>query len=193
MGDFWEATGLGASVRGLFSTDGVPMVRWASADLGSFSIFFAFLDRFLPVFGPYFALFPSMSCAYLYVHNFLPTNVSVGEGNRGNDEIRPVRRSPQGEGGEPTRRRPDKSGLWRAGMTNQIRNPNDERQADKSRVSSRAQSRDLAVNPLRSAVQSALARQACRGLTASRAVAGGRSRTPARGAVAPWRGKPAGA
>ena len=51
-----------------------------------FRAFFDFLhvfDRFLPVFGPYFALFPSMSCAYLYVHNFLPANVSVdGQGLR---------------------------------------------------------------------------------------------------------------
>ena len=44
--------------------------------------------RFLPVFGPHFALFPSMSCAYLYVHNFLPTNVSRswGCGIRGRRE-----------------------------------------------------------------------------------------------------------
>jgi hypothetical protein len=28
------------------------------------------LVRFLPVFGPFFALFPSMSCAYLYVNNY---------------------------------------------------------------------------------------------------------------------------
>jgi hypothetical protein len=41
------------------------------------------LGRFLPVFVPNFALFPSMPCAYLYVHNFLSTNVSVdGQGLR---------------------------------------------------------------------------------------------------------------
>jgi len=52
------------------------LVRWASADLGPFSTFFTFLDRFLPVFGPYFALFPSMSCAYLYVNNFFPASLA---------------------------------------------------------------------------------------------------------------------
>ena len=82
MGDFLRATGPGAGVRGDFSTDGVPLVRWASADLGPFSTFFAFLARFLPVFRPYLALFPSMSCAYLYVHNFPPPRVSrIGRGN----------------------------------------------------------------------------------------------------------------
>jgi len=75
-GDFLQATGPGAGVRGDFSADGVPLVRWASADLGPFSHFFAFLVRFLPVFGPHFALFPSMSCAYLYVHNFRRTRAS---------------------------------------------------------------------------------------------------------------------
>ena len=61
------------------------MVRWASANLVLFSTFFAFFDRFLPVFVPFFALFPSMSCAYLYVHNFPRTHVSGirGRGNRG--------------------------------------------------------------------------------------------------------------
>jgi hypothetical protein len=34
------------------------------------------LVRFLPVFVPFFALFPSMPCAYLYVHNFPRTRVS---------------------------------------------------------------------------------------------------------------------
>jgi len=49
---------------------------------GAFSTFFTFLGRFLPVFVPYFALFPSMPCAYLYVHNFLRTRVSrIGRGN----------------------------------------------------------------------------------------------------------------
>ena len=77
LGGFWEATGPGAGVRGDFSADGVLLVRWASADLGPFSTFFAFLERFLPVFRPYFALFPSMSCAYLYVHNFPRTRVTL--------------------------------------------------------------------------------------------------------------------
>ena len=70
LGGFLEPTGPGAGVRGLFSAKGVPLVRWASADLVLFSTFFAFLDRFLPVFVPFFALFSSMSCAYLYVNNF---------------------------------------------------------------------------------------------------------------------------
>jgi len=88
LGDFLGPTGLGAGVRpataravpvpgGDFSADGGLLVRWASADLGPFSTFFAFLDRFLPVFGHYFALFPSMPCAYLYVHNFRRTRVTL--------------------------------------------------------------------------------------------------------------------
>jgi len=76
LGGFLEPIGPGASVRGDFSADGVLLVRWASANLVPFSTFFTFFDRFLPVFRPYFALFPSMSCAYLYVHNFPRTRVS---------------------------------------------------------------------------------------------------------------------
>ena len=76
MGDFWEATGPGASARGLFSADGVLLVRWASGNFDFFRGFFVFLARFLPVFVPFFALFPSMSCTYLYVHNFPRTRVS---------------------------------------------------------------------------------------------------------------------
>jgi len=101
LGGFLEPIGPGTGVRGLFSADGVLLVRWASADLGLFSTFFAFLARFLPVFVPFFALFPSMSCAYLYVHNFRRTRVSrfgrenlafdkeTAEATGGNDEIRP--------------------------------------------------------------------------------------------------------
>jgi len=96
LGDFWEPTGPGAGVRGDFSADGVLLVRWASADFDFFRGFFTLLDRFLPVFVPYFALFPSMSCAYLYVHNFLPANVS-GEG----ETARPSTQSMQGtQGGD---------------------------------------------------------------------------------------------
>jgi hypothetical protein len=80
LGDFGEPTGLGASVRGVFSPKDPRMLRWASADLVPFSTFFAFLARFLPVFRPYFALFPSMPCAYLYVHNFRRTHVSRSRG-----------------------------------------------------------------------------------------------------------------
>jgi len=79
-GEFWggflEPIGPGASVRGLFSADRVLLVRWASADLVPFSTFFAFLVRFLPVFVPYFALFSSMSCAYLYVNNYFPARLA---------------------------------------------------------------------------------------------------------------------
>jgi hypothetical protein len=70
LGDFLEVTGPGAGVRADFSAEGVLLVRWASANSDFFGCFFAFLARFLPVFRPYFALFPSMSCAYLYVSNF---------------------------------------------------------------------------------------------------------------------------
>jgi len=82
LGGFLEATGPGASVRGDFSADGVPLVRWASGNFDFFRGFFLFLERFLPVFVPFFALFPSMPCAYLYVHNFPRTHVSrIWRGN----------------------------------------------------------------------------------------------------------------
>jgi len=77
LGDFWEPIGLGASARGGFSADGVLLVRWASANFDFFRGFFTFLVRFLPVFVPNFALFPSMPCAYLYVHNFRRTRVTL--------------------------------------------------------------------------------------------------------------------
>ena len=71
-----EATGPGAGARGDFSADGVPLVRWASANFDFFRGFFLFLGRFLPVFVPFFALFPSMPCAYLYVNNFFPVSLA---------------------------------------------------------------------------------------------------------------------
>jgi len=77
LGDFLEPTGLGASAGGDFPPKHPRMVRWASADLVLFSTFFAFFDRFLPVFVPYFALFSSMPCAYLYVHDFPRTHVTL--------------------------------------------------------------------------------------------------------------------
>jgi hypothetical protein len=61
---------------GVFSLKHPRMLRWASADLVPFSTFFTFLDRFLPVFVPYFALFPSMPCAYLYVNNFFSARLA---------------------------------------------------------------------------------------------------------------------
>jgi hypothetical protein len=76
LGGFWEPTGLGAGFRGFFSADGVVLARWASANFDFFRGFFTFFDRFLPVFGPYFALFSSMSCAYLYVNNFFPASLA---------------------------------------------------------------------------------------------------------------------
>jgi len=76
LGDFWEPIGPGAGVRGLFSADGVLWVRWASANFDFFRGFFTFLVRFLPVFGAYFALFPSMSCAYLYVNNYFSVSLA---------------------------------------------------------------------------------------------------------------------
>jgi hypothetical protein len=80
LGGFLEPIGPGGGVRGFFSADGVLLVRWASANFDFFRGFFAFLVRFLPVFVPFFALFPSMPCAYLYVHNFPPTRVSRSRG-----------------------------------------------------------------------------------------------------------------
>ena len=77
MGRFLEPIGPGAGVGVDFSADGVLLVRWASANFDFFGCFFAFLVRFLPVFVPYFALFPSMSCAYLYVYNFPRTRVTL--------------------------------------------------------------------------------------------------------------------
>jgi len=76
-GGFLEPIGPGASVQGFFSADGVLLVRWASANFDFFRGFFTFLVRFLPVFVPNFALFPSMPCAYLYVHNFPRTHVTL--------------------------------------------------------------------------------------------------------------------
>ena len=76
LGDFWEASGPGARVRGDFSADGVLLARWASGFLPFFAPFLRVLGRFLPVFRPNFALFPSMPCTYLYVHNFRRTRVS---------------------------------------------------------------------------------------------------------------------
>ena len=85
-GGFLEPTGPGASVWGVFSADGVLLVRWASANFDFFRGFFTFLDRFLPVFVPFFALFPSMSCAYLYVNNYFSVSLAwfllQGEGQR---------------------------------------------------------------------------------------------------------------
>ena len=46
LGGFSEPTGPGASVRGLFSAEGVPWVRWASANLQLFAVF-------CRVFGPF--------------------------------------------------------------------------------------------------------------------------------------------
>ena len=136
-GDFWEPTGPGASVRGVFSADGVLLVRWASADLVPFSTFFAFLARFLPVFAPYFALFPSMPCAYLYVNNYFSVSLARDLHSlqrRGRRARRERRRLGKGDG--------------------ETARPSTQR---------------------------------------ATAAGHGRSRTPARGAVAPWRGKPAGA
>ena len=78
-GYFWRFFGGHRPWRwrpGGFFSQKSRMLRWASADLVPFSTFFAFFARFLPVLGPYFALFPSMSCTYLYVHNFPRTRVS---------------------------------------------------------------------------------------------------------------------
>jgi len=70
LGDFLEPIGPGASVRGLFSADGVLLVRWASGFLPFFAPFLRFFDRFLGAFCGHWALFASMSCAYLYVNNY---------------------------------------------------------------------------------------------------------------------------
>jgi len=110
LGDFLEATGPGASVRGDFSADGVPLVRWASADFDFFRGFFAFLGRFLPVFGPYFALFPSMPCAYLYVNNYFSASLACrllqgGIGERGK-ATRNAKLGTRNKQRKATRRRP---------------------------------------------------------------------------------------
>jgi len=137
LGDFGRPTGPGAGVRGDFSPKHPRMLRWASADLGPFSAFFAFLARLLPVFGPYFALFPSMSCAYLYVHNFPRTHVSRnrGRGIRGRranlafdkETAEATRNALSGRGlAAPAKRL---AGMTKSEgrMTNQIRRPNEER------------------------------------------------------------------
>jgi len=136
-GGFLEPTGPGASARGDFSPKDPRMLRWASADLVPFSTFFAFLARFLPVFAPYFALFPSMPCAYLYVNNYFSVSLARDLHSlqrRGRRARRERRRLGKGDG--------------------ETARPSTQR---------------------------------------ATAAGHGRSRTPARGAVAPWRGKPAGA
>ena len=76
LGGFWEPIGPGAGVRADFSAEGVLLVRWAGANFDFFRGFFPFLVRFLPVFRPYFALFSSMSCAYLYVNNYFSASLA---------------------------------------------------------------------------------------------------------------------
>ena len=50
MGGFLEPIGPGASARGDFSADGVPWVRWASANLHFFAVFCGFLAGFCRLF-----------------------------------------------------------------------------------------------------------------------------------------------
>jgi len=130
LGGFLEPTGLGGGVRGVFSADGVLLVRWASADFDFFRGFFAFLVRFLPVFRPYFTLFPSMSCAYLYVHNFPRTHVTLlrqgfgGQGRFGRENLAFDKETAEatGENGEirgpNDESNPKFTRQWRVRMTN---------------------------------------------------------------------------
>jgi len=87
LGGFLEPIGLGASVRpataravpvpgGVLGADGVPLVRWASADFATFCSFLQVFDRFLGAFCGHWALFASMSCAYLYVNNFFSASLA---------------------------------------------------------------------------------------------------------------------
>ena len=76
FGRFWGGHRPWRWRPGGFFTAGLARGRKESLGFCVFSTFFAFLARFLPVFGPHFALFSSMSCAYLYVHNFPRTRVS---------------------------------------------------------------------------------------------------------------------
>jgi hypothetical protein len=103
LGGFLEPIGPGAGARGLFSADGVLLVRWASGNFDFFRGFFTFLVRFLPVFRPYFALFPSMSCAYHYVNNFFSVSLAwnVLTSNRKGRKAR------KGGGGEQRTRNPE--------------------------------------------------------------------------------------
>jgi len=113
-GGFLRATGPCGGVRGVFSADGVPLVRWASANFDFFGGFFTFLGRFLPVLGPYFALFPSMPCAYLYVNNFFPVSLAWN--------VQGGSKQPQGDGGSP-RRRPKPVGRSRKGSARRSGEP----------------------------------------------------------------------
>jgi hypothetical protein len=61
------------------------------------------LGRFLPVFVPFFALFPSMSCAYLYVNNYFSASLAwdLLTSNR------KVRKARKGRFGEQRTRKPE--------------------------------------------------------------------------------------
>ena len=50
MGGFLEPVGPGAGVRGFFSAEGVPWVRWASANLQLFAVFCGFFAGFCRLF-----------------------------------------------------------------------------------------------------------------------------------------------
>jgi len=121
-GGFLEPIGPGAGVRADFSAEGVLLVRWASANFDFFRGFFLFLDRFLPVFVPYFALFPSMPCAYLYVSNFFPVSLAW-DLHTSNRKVRKARkgrtRGTRLRPGWGFRLRPDESGLRRDRMPRQ--------------------------------------------------------------------------
>ena len=113
LGDFLEPTGPGAGVRGDFAADGVPLVRWASANFDFFRGFFTFFDRFLPVFRPFFALFPSMPCAYLYVNNFFSASLArdLLTSNRKGRKARKGRTRGTTNGASPNHRK-DAEGDW---------------------------------------------------------------------------------
>ena len=79
LGDFWEVTGPGGSARAVFSPKS-PECQDGQARICTFLQFFA---GFWPVLGAFygdFGLLASMSCAYLYVHNFPRTRVSRNRG-----------------------------------------------------------------------------------------------------------------
>ena len=78
--DSGQASGVGTGCRMVGPEMPVPGIASEKVACPHF-------PRFLPVFVPYFALFPSMSCAYLYVHNFRRTHVSrFGRENLASDK-----------------------------------------------------------------------------------------------------------
>jgi len=76
FGRFWGTHRPWRWRQGGFFTIGLARGRKTCLGFCVFSGFWRVLGRFLRLLGAYFALFPSMSYACLYVYNFPRTRVS---------------------------------------------------------------------------------------------------------------------